>query len=155
VNNRNMDAPFTSPIAHLRHVPSLSLRDHALHRTQIIALALSAISSTEPVETNRPHLPAARNDKGLWENTAFGVTWNVPSSFTEVGTYSPQTATEDLSGYQADPIGVAWVTFDPKSGRVGNPCQSIYVGVGESEDPWPRILGDRRSHNSVSRLLVL
>lgn len=69
----------------------------------------------------------ARSGNGLWKSTDYGVTWNKVTSFTNTGTYI-----EDPSNsYQGDIVGLAWITFDPKSGSAGNASQKIYVGVAD------------------------
>jgi xyloglucan-specific exo-beta-1,4-glucanase len=63
----------------------------------------------------------ARSGNGLWRSADYGATWARDTNFTVVGTYT--------SG--GDIIGVVWVTFD-NSGTVGNPTQTIYVGVANT-----------------------
>jgi hypothetical protein len=69
----------------------------------------------------------ARSGNGLWKSSDFGATWSRVTSFSAVGTYIPVPG--DV--YQGDIVGVAWVTFDPRSGTPGNTTQTIYVGVAD------------------------
>jgi xyloglucan-specific exo-beta-1,4-glucanase len=68
-----------------------------------------------------------RSGNGLWKSTDFGVTWAKVTSFPQPGTYiiTPGDA------YLGDIVGVAWVTFDPRSATPGNTTQTIYVGVAQ------------------------
>ncbi|KAF9270407.1 Oligoxyloglucan reducing end-specific cellobiohydrolase [Marasmius fiardii PR-910] len=69
----------------------------------------------------------ARSGQGLWKSTNFGQTWTKVTSFTNTGTYIPDPS--DSSGYNADKIGIAWVTFDSTSGTSGKATPRIFVGV--------------------------
>ena len=44
-----------------------------------------------------------------------------------LGTYAPDPS--DLTGYESDLTGIAFVTFDSTSGTMGNPTPRIFVGV--------------------------
>ena len=70
----------------------------------------------------------ARSGNGLWKSTDYGVTWAKVTSFTNTGTYIQSPGQE----YGSDPIGLAWITIDPKSGTAGNATQTIYVGVADT-----------------------
>ncbi|TVY88107.1 Xyloglucanase, partial [Lachnellula willkommii] len=73
----------------------------------------------------------ARSGHGLWKSTDYGVTWANVASFTWPGTYIQDASSE----YTADPVGIAWVTFDSTSGATGTATPRIFVGVvdvGES-----------------------
>ncbi|TVY24122.1 Xyloglucanase [Lachnellula hyalina] len=73
----------------------------------------------------------ARSGNGLWKSTDYGVTWAKVTSFTWPGTYVQDASSE----YTADPVGIAWVTFDSTSGTKGTATPRIFVGVvdvGES-----------------------
>jgi xyloglucan-specific exo-beta-1,4-glucanase len=72
----------------------------------------------------------ARSGNGLWKSTNYGVTWNQVTNFPDTGPYSENPG--DSSGYQSDPDGVVWETFDPSTGTSGNPTQTIYVGVADN-----------------------
>ncbi|AFC31516.1 xyloglucanase [Paenibacillus mucilaginosus 3016] len=65
----------------------------------------------------------ARSGNGLWRSTDYGETWSRVESFTAVGNY--------VDDYQ-DLVGVAWVTFDAKTGTKGKTTQTIYVGVADT-----------------------
>ncbi len=68
----------------------------------------------------------ARSGNGLWRSVDKGVTWNQVTSFTATGNYfADPTAPTDV-------IGVVWVAFDPTSSTAGAPCQTIYVGVADT-----------------------
>ena len=69
----------------------------------------------------------ARSGNGLWKSTDFGVTWSKVTSFTNTGTYVENPA----NSYQGDIMGLAWITFDPKTGTAGNATQTLYVGVAD------------------------
>ena len=69
----------------------------------------------------------ARSGNGLWRSIDYGVTWSKVNSFTAVGTYIQNPGAE----YGSDPIGIAWITFDPRTGTPGNATQTIYVGVAD------------------------
>lgn len=70
----------------------------------------------------------ARSGNGLWKSTDYGVTWNKVTSFTNTGTYI-QVPGHD---YQGDIMGLAWITFDSRTGTAGNATQTIYVGVADT-----------------------
>ncbi|EMD41812.1 glycoside hydrolase family 74 protein [Gelatoporia subvermispora B] len=69
----------------------------------------------------------ARSGNGLWKSTDFAQTWSKVETFTATGNYVPDPT--DTTGYNSDPIGLAWVTFDPTSGESGSPTPRIFVGV--------------------------
>ena len=87
----------------------------------------------------------ARSGHGLWKSTDYGSTWAQVKGLPNVGksvslqlavyhvhgplsgTYVPDPT--DTTGYNSDPIGLAWVTFDPSSGKSGSPTPRIFVGV--------------------------
>ncbi|HLI72080.1 MAG TPA: cellulose binding domain-containing protein [Ktedonobacteraceae bacterium] len=72
----------------------------------------------------------ARSGNGLWKSTDYGVTWSKVTNFPDTGPYSENPS--DTSGYQSDPDGVVWVTFDPSTGTAGSPTKTIYVGVADN-----------------------
>lgn len=80
--------------------------------------------AVDPNDTNILYL-GTHNGNGLWKSTDAGVTWNKVESFTAEGNYSDPNF--------HDQIGVTWVTFDPSSSEDGSPCQTIYVGVADTE----------------------
>lgn len=70
-----------------------------------------------------------RSGNGLWRSVDAGATWSQVTSFPDSGPYVPGTGS-----YLGDPIGVVWVTFDPRTTvRLGhtNVSQNIYVGVAD------------------------
>lgn len=87
----------------------------------------------------------ARSGHGLWTSTDSGVTWTQVTSLPNkglyfdgsvtwilmitlmAGTYAPDP--NDATGYNSDPIGVAWVTFDSTSGSSGTATPRVFVGV--------------------------
>jgi xyloglucan-specific exo-beta-1,4-glucanase len=69
----------------------------------------------------------APSGNGLWKSIDYGVTWSRVNSFPVVGTYVEDPANE----YTADIQGVVWVTFDKRTGTLGNATQTIYVGVAD------------------------
>ncbi len=72
----------------------------------------------------------ARSGNGLWKSTDFGVTWSKVTNFPDTGPFSENPS--DTSGYESDPVGVTWVTFDPSSGTAGTTTKTIYVGVADN-----------------------
>lgn len=71
----------------------------------------------------------ARGENGLWKSDDYGVTWNKVTSFTALGSYIQNPGAE----YGSDPIGIAWITFDKRTGRLGSPTQTIYVGIANTD----------------------
>ena len=74
-----------------------------------------------------------RSGHGLWRSTDFGQTWSQVASFPDTGPYHEPIAYPGDT-YDADPIGVVWVTFDPRTTvTVGHMkvSQNIYVGVAD------------------------
>lgn len=69
----------------------------------------------------------ARSGNGLWKSTDYGVTWGKVTSFPNPGTYVQNPS----NSYQADIMGLAWITFDPRTGTAGNATQTIYAGVAD------------------------
>ncbi|MDF2987927.1 MAG: xeg74 [Eubacterium sp.] len=69
----------------------------------------------------------ARSGNGLWKSTDYGTTWSKVTSFTNVGTYIPNPG----QVYGSDPVGISWITFDPRSGSSGSATQTIYAGIAD------------------------
>jgi photosystem II stability/assembly factor-like uncharacterized protein len=74
-----------------------------------------------------------RSGHGLWRSADFGQTWAQVASFPDTGTYhEPSGGPSDT--YDNDPIGVVWVTFDPRTTVTVNHMkvsQNIFVGVAD------------------------
>jgi hypothetical protein len=74
-----------------------------------------------------------RSGHGLWRSTDFGATWAQVASLPDTGPYhEPSSGPSDT--YDNDPIGVVWVTFDPRTTVSVNHVkvsQNIYVGVAD------------------------
>jgi xyloglucan-specific exo-beta-1,4-glucanase len=74
-----------------------------------------------------------RSGNGLWRSTDYGETWSQVTSFPDTGPYhEPSGGPSDT--YDNDPIGVVWVTFDPRAtvgSRHDKVSQNIYVGVAD------------------------
>ena len=74
-----------------------------------------------------------RSGHGLWRSMDSGETWSQVTSFPDAGPYhEPSSGPSDT--YDNDPIGVVWVTFDPRatvSVEHGKVSQNIYVGVAD------------------------
>jgi hypothetical protein len=73
-----------------------------------------------------------RSGHGLWRSTDSGATWSQVASFPDTGPYHEPAYPGDT--YDADPIGVVWVTFDPRttvSVDRKKVSQNIYVGVAD------------------------
>ena len=74
-----------------------------------------------------------RSGHGLWRSSDYGRTWSQVANFPDVGTYHPPT-TGPSDTYDADLIGVVWVTFDPRTtitSKRSKVTQNIYVGVAD------------------------
>jgi xyloglucan-specific exo-beta-1,4-glucanase len=69
----------------------------------------------------------ARSGNGLWRSSDYGQTWSKVTSFPNPGTYFQDPS----SSYTKDLIGVAWVTFDPRTLGADGATQTIYVGVAD------------------------
>jgi xyloglucan-specific exo-beta-1,4-glucanase len=69
----------------------------------------------------------ARSGNGLWKSTDGGASFSKVSSFTNVGTYVPDST--DTTGYNSDKIGLSFVTFDSTSGTTGGATSRIFVGT--------------------------
>jgi xyloglucan-specific exo-beta-1,4-glucanase len=82
---------------------------------------------------NRILYLGTRSGHGLWRSTDSCETWSQVTSFPDTGPYhEPSSGASDT--YDNDPIGVVWVTFDPRTTiNVGHMkiSQNIYVGVAD------------------------
>ncbi|KAI0907399.1 glycoside hydrolase family 74 protein [Ustulina deusta] len=72
----------------------------------------------------------ARSGNGLWKSTDAGVTFTKVSSFTAKGSFAPDPT--DTYGYNSDPQGVAFVTFDSTSGTTSGATSRIFVGTADN-----------------------
>ncbi|SJL05981.1 related to endoglucanase [Armillaria ostoyae] len=97
----------------------------------------------------------ARSGNGLYKSTDYGTTWTQVSSLPDVGTYVVDAT--DTSGYNSDPLGIAFVTFDSTSGSSGSPTPRIFVGVAsngtdnifvseDAGDTWTAIAGQQQTY---------
>lgn len=71
----------------------------------------------------------ARSGNGLWKSSDFGATWSKVRSFPNPGTYVQDPSNE----YTSDIVGLAWITFDKKTGSSSKATQTIYVGVADKK----------------------
>lgn len=82
---------------------------------------------------NRILYLGTRSGHGLWRSMDSGETWSKVTNFPDTGPYhEPSSGPSDT--YDNDPIGVVWVTFDPRttvSVRHMKVSQNIYVGVAD------------------------
>ena len=74
----------------------------------------------------------ASSGKGLWRSTDFGATWSQVTAFPNPGNWAPDP--KDTNGYNSDPLGVVWVTFDGSSSSAGAATKDIYVGVADKDN---------------------
>jgi xyloglucan-specific exo-beta-1,4-glucanase len=81
---------------------------------------------------NRILYLGAPSGKGLWRSVDSGVTWSQVTSFPNAGLFAPDPT--DPNGYNNDPLGLLWVTFDPSSGAPGTATNAIYVGVADKDN---------------------
>ncbi|MDB1088987.1 cellulose binding domain-containing protein [Streptomyces sp. ACA25] len=81
---------------------------------------------------NRVLYLAAPSGNGLWRSNDSGAGWSEVTSFPNPGDYVLNP--DDSWGYENDPIGVVWVTFDPATGTPGSPTQTLYAGVADLEN---------------------
>ncbi len=65
-------------------------------------------------------------ENGLWRSDDAGATWRASSGFPDIAT-SKSAWAEGWRDLQ--PIGIAFVVFDPASGAAGAPSRTIYAGV--------------------------
>ncbi|WP_263560372.1 X2-like carbohydrate binding domain-containing protein [Paenibacillus polymyxa] len=71
----------------------------------------------------------ARSGNGLWKSSDYGATWSKVSSFPNPGRYVQDPSNE----YTSDIVGLAWITFDKKTGSSSKATQTIYVGVADKK----------------------
>ncbi|MDQ0493281.1 hypothetical protein QOZ95_001439 [Paenibacillus brasilensis] len=71
----------------------------------------------------------ARSGNGLWKSSDYGATWSKVSSFPNPGTYVQDPSNE----YTSDIVGLAWITFDKKTGSDSKATQTIYAGVADKK----------------------
>src|SRR5882672_8295982 len=80
----------------------------------------------DPNQDNILYL-GARSGNGLWRSADYGASWSKVDNFPNPGTYFESNE----NSYTRDVQGVVWVTFDPRTGTLDNPTQTIYVGVAD------------------------
>ena len=87
------------------------------------------------IDPNNNHVLylGTRSGHGLWRSMDSGETWSQVASFPDTGPYhEPSSGPSDT--YDNDPIGVVWVTFDPRTTvSIGHMkvSKNIYVGVAD------------------------
>ena len=85
--------------------------------------------AVDPANSNIIYF-GARSGNGLWKSTDAGVTFTKVSSFTAKGEFAPNPT--DTTGYNSDPQGVAFVTFDSTSGTKSGATSRIFVGTADN-----------------------
>jgi xyloglucan-specific exo-beta-1,4-glucanase len=103
----------------------------------------------------------APSGNGLWRSTDSGVTWAKVTAFPNPGNYAQDP--NDVNGYLTDNQGVTWVTFDKRTGTLGNTTQTIYVGVADKQNTvyrttnggttWERVAGQPTGYLSHKGVL--
>ena len=68
--------------------------------------------------------------EGLWRSDDYGAHWSNVASFPAVAT-SPSASAANAWRTQA--IGIVFVTFEPASGKPGQPTPTLYAGVSTKE----------------------
>ncbi|KAK0473160.1 hypothetical protein IW261DRAFT_1553088 [Armillaria novae-zelandiae] len=105
--------------------------------------------------SNNILLFGARSGNGLYKSTDYGSSWTQVSSLPDVGTYVVDAT--DTSGYNSDPLGIAFVTFDSTSGSPGSPTPRVFIGVAsngtdnifvseDAGDTWTPIAGQQTTY---------
>jgi hypothetical protein len=100
---------------------------------------------------NRILYLGTRSGHGLWRSMDSGETWSQVASFPDTGPYhEPSSGPSDT--YNNDPIGVVWVTFDPRTTTTAGHVkvsQNIYVGVADPANSlWHSTDGAKRGQRS-------
>ncbi|KAI8631229.1 carbohydrate-binding module family 1 protein [Xylariaceae sp. FL1651] len=72
----------------------------------------------------------ARSGNGLWKSADGGVTFTKVSSFTAKGSFAPDPS--DPNGYNNDPQGLTFVTFDSTGGTKNGATSRIFVGTADN-----------------------
>ncbi|KKA28497.1 hypothetical protein TD95_003225 [Thielaviopsis punctulata] len=85
--------------------------------------------AVDPANSNIIYF-GARSGKGLWRSTDGGKTFSNVTSFTDTGPFAPNP--QDSSGYNSDPQGLTFVTFDTTSGTVDGATARIFVGTADN-----------------------
>src|SRR5512142_1691177 len=80
----------------------------------------------------------ARDGKGLWKSSDYGVTWSQVTNFPVTGVYA-EDPNDTQFDYNNHPVGIPWIVFDPSTGTAGNATQTIYVGVADGRSGQPTI----------------
>lgn len=83
---------------------------------------------------------------GLWRSDDGGVRWREVESFPRIATSRSAWA---RGGRDEQPIGIAFVVFDPDSGTAGAPSRTIYAGVSTQDASLYRSVDGGRSWQAV------
>lgn len=85
--------------------------------------------AVDPANSNILYF-GARSGNGLWKSTDGGATFAKVSSFTAKGSFAPDPS--DVNGYNNDPQGLTFVTFDSTSGTTSGATSRIFVGTADN-----------------------
>lgn len=85
-------------------------------------------------------------DAGLWRSEDHGAHWSKVDSFPAVATSPSATAT---NSWRPQSIGIVFVTFDPASGKRGEPTPVLYAGVSTRETSLFRSTDGGRSWSAL------
>jgi xyloglucan-specific exo-beta-1,4-glucanase len=80
----------------------------------------------------------AREEKGLWKSTDYGVTWNKVDNFPDPGPYA-QDPNDTPYDYLNHAIGIPWIIFDPSTGTAGSATKTLYVGGAQNAPDKPNL----------------
>ena len=83
---------------------------------------------------------------GLWRSSDSGATWSELVTFPDVAR-SDAAAVKAWNGLQ--PVGIAFVVFDPASGETGKASRTLYAGVSTRETSLFRSLDGGASWHAV------
>ncbi|WP_394551727.1 xyloglucanase [Agromyces sp. MMS24-JH15] len=74
----------------------------------------------------------AESGQGLWRSTDAGVTWSEVASFPNAGDFVPDAGSGN--SYLGQNLGVLWTAFDGASAAAGEPTQTIFTAVADTDD---------------------